>query len=87
MITGNEPAMPLDSMNVGHPETIGLTILQKFAESAMQGMLANPYFAAHAPREKVSDSSESLDYHLARRAVEVAQNLIKELNKTTTPCT
>jgi hypothetical protein len=49
--------------------TRGLTKLEEFAKAAMQGLCANPHYAAYPPDV------------IAKNAVEVARQTIAELNK------
>lgn len=95
MTNGNAPAYPsdheyteggydgLDAPVIVHKTSFGLTKREYFAAMAMQGMISNPYFAENAPRTEISEGVESLDQHLVRRAVQVADALTTELNKTT----
>ena len=78
MITGNEPANPVvnsdgfpsyaENLNSGKPECIGLTIRQQFAMAAMQGCIASGF-------------QTTMQKH-AESAVEAADALIAELNRT-----
>lgn len=74
MITGNEPAMPLDydlADTTTRVIALGLTIRQHFAAIAMQGFIAS--FGGH-------DLTHIDD--IAHDSVMAADALIAELNKT-----
>lgn len=95
-ITGNEPAMPfIDFNEVGHGDTLtiracsgnpnyipfnrGLTIRQQFSAMAMQGCLSNSLGTDLGCEPLWHGTPEKI----ARYAVEMADALIAELNKTT----
>lgn len=82
MITGNEPAYPtIEQDNVNGNliwnTVAGLTIRQHFAAMAMQGLVAN---SEH--RKWYKKESYLMPYEIyAEQAVDLADALIKELNK------
>lgn len=80
MITGNEPAYPMDFSHDGYKMNEGLTIRQQFSAMALQGLLANPAFF-----EIISDAgkADNCDELYAQVAIEHADALIAELNKAT----
>ena len=77
-ITGNEPVNPVSSIGLDKNKKViydhmnGLTIRHQFAMAAMQGMLANSEITKLINTE----------IELAEIAVEHADALINELNKT-----
>lgn len=76
MITGNEPAFPMDFSREGYKMNEGLTIRQQFAMAAMQGILTTLSGSYDIKR----DTAEAL----AKEATICADALIAELNKPTT---
>lgn len=76
-LTGNEPVMPILNEPIAN-DGYGLTIRQKFAESAMQGLLSM------MNREDFPPNYDNVEY-CARLGVTAADILIKELNKEIIP--
>lgn len=74
MITGTEPVSPTQALGVDYRNGVclegGLTIRQHFAAMAMQGLCANSIPGQHHSFERLSFE-----------AVQMADALIKELNK------
>lgn len=81
MITGNEPAMPIQipvfdkDGNMVTANHTGLTIHQHFAAMAMQGLLSN----STGDIQKVITENDAKLY--AEDAVRITDALIAELNK------
>ena len=78
MITGNENAYPVDEFGRG------LTIRQHFASMMMTAALSNPEGLEYVSKSYGDDLDTAFE-RIANKSVRLADALIKELNKTTTP--
>lgn len=93
MITGNEPIALVQSLKQGGNQsrevdfdytetgTKGLTICQYFAGIAMQGLLANGSFFDKKLQLQAKTLNVTISEVIAVSAVDIAEALIKELNR------